>query len=305
MQKKALFLQKEHILKEQREELIFLFREYLPGYQPFFTSSAGEVAPGAAFHLVITAFYPFFPDVMKKIGKPEHLHFTSSGTDSLWDIADGLDLDGVAITNSAGVNAVTISEHVMAGILAFAKNLHRYRDQQAKKEWKRHWHIEVSGQNALIIGLGNVGREVARRCSALGLHVTGCDLISPNDPHVERHVDIGELPEVVPQADYVIICVPLTRDTRGMVNHSLLNRFKKTAVLVNVSRGEVAEEEALIHCLRQHRIKGAVLDVFDQEPLPATHPFWGMDQVILTPHVAGTTQHYMRNMFRILRDKLQ
>ncbi len=304
MRKKALFLQKKHLLATQNEELVSLFREYLPGYEPFFVSSTDEVRSKQFYHLVITSFLDFFPAVMKKIRKPEHLHITGSGTDKLREYEGELDLDGVRITNSAGVNAVTISEHVIAGILTFAKNFHHYRDQQSRKSWKRHWHTEVSGQRAAIIGVGNVGREVARRCSALDLQVTGCDVTVKTHPFVDAMRSISELPEVVSTSDYVVFCVPLSPATRGLVNRKLLKHFKKSAVLINVSRGEVVDEHALIHHLRENRLKGAVLDVFEEEPLPETHPFWELENVIITPHVAGTTQHYMQNMFRILRDML-
>ncbi|MBP3192292.1 D-2-hydroxyacid dehydrogenase [Natronogracilivirga saccharolytica] len=305
MQKKALFLQKKHILEDQQAELTALFREYLPGYQPFFASSAGDVSPGDFYHLVITSFHDFFPEVMKKISKPEHLHFTGSGTDKLDDMSQELDLDGVTITNSAGVNAVTIAEHVIAGILTFAKNLHLYRDQQNNKVWKRRWHTEISGQSVTIVGLGSIGMEVARRCRALGLQVTGCVRTMRIYTGIDSLCTLDELPEVASQSDYVVLCVPLTRQTKGLIDRHILGRFKKTAVLVNVSRGEVVDEQALTDALQHYRIKGAVLDVFHQEPLPEDHPFWQLDNVLLTPHVAGTTQHYMRNLFRILHEKLQ
>ncbi len=304
MQKKALFLQKKHILEDQQAELTALFREYLPGYQPFFASSAGDVSPGDFYHLVITSFHDFFPEVMKKISKPEHLHFTGSGTDKLDDMSQELDLDGVTITNSAGVNAVTIAEHVIAGILTFAKNLHLYRDQQKNKIWKRRWHTEISGQTVLIIGLGRIGTEVARRCASLGMHVTGCVRTLRKHEHVDALIEITKLPDVLPDIDYVVLSLPLIKDTVRLISHDVLKVCKKSAVLINVSRGEVINEQALIHSLQNNMLKGAALDVFQKEPLPATHPFWKMENVVLTPHVAGTTPKYMRNMFRILQDKL-
>ena len=304
MHKKALFLQKKQLLDAQLDDLNLLFRQFLPDYEPWFATSATDVDSELKYHLVITSFFDFFPDVMKKIRKPEHLHFTGSGTDKLREFAHDLDLEGVRITSSAGVNAVTIAEHVLGGILTFAKNMHLYRDQQSRKVWKRYWHTEVYGQSAAIIGMGYIGREVARRCSAMGMHVTGCVRTDRHIPGVDEVRLIRDLSGVVSVCDYVVMCVPLTQETFRMMDRERFSCFKENAVFVNVSRGEVVDEKALTDLLRENRIKGAVLDVFDKEPLPEDHPFWELDNVLLTPHVAGTTQYYMQNMFRIIRKKL-
>lgn len=281
-----------------------LFTEFLPDYEPTFAGSAEDVEKDANFDLVITSFLPFFPDVMQKIAKPAHLHFTSSGTDKLHDYEGQFDLDGVRITSSAGVNAVSIAEHITGVMLSFARNLHLYRDQQNKREWKRYWHQELSGRKVCIVGMGHIGKETAVRCKAMGLQVTACVRSLRSFPGVDEVIETITLKDRIGEFDYVVLSLPLTPDTVSLIDDAMLTRMNPESVLINVSRGEIVDEKALISHLKTRSIKGAALDVFETEPLPEDHPLWDMSNVILTPHVAGTTQKYMRNMFGILRGKL-
>ena len=277
-----------------------LFSEFLPAYKPTFAGSADEIEKGARFDLVITSFLPFFPDVMQKISKPAQLHFTSSGTDKLSEYDGQIDLEGVKITSSAGVNAVSIAEHIIGVMLSFAKNLHLYRDQQNNREWKRYWHQELSGLKVCIVGMGHIGRETAVRCRAMGLKVTACVRSKRTVPDANEVIETITLKDRIHEFDYVILSLPLSPDTHSLIDDAMLTRMNPESVLINVSRGEIVDEEALVRHLKSGSIKGAALDVFETEPLPEDHLLWGFENVILTPHVAGTTQRYMRNMFEIL-----
>jgi phosphoglycerate dehydrogenase-like enzyme len=302
--KKALFLQKPELIDKQKSEIFALSSEFLPEYKLKLIGSSSKVFEGDYYDLVITSFLDFLPDVLKKIKKTPHIHFTSSGIDKLDDFLNSIDLEGVKITNSAGVNSISIAEHVIAGILMFAKNLHIYRDQQKESLWKRYWHNEIAGQKVCIIGLGNIGKQVASRCNALKMNVTGCDTNLLKEDNCNEIISPDQLVNKLSVFDYVVLCLPLNQNTEKFFNSSLLECMNDASILLNVSRGEIIDEDALLESLTMKKIKGAVLDVFNDEPLASNHAFWKMENVILTPHVAGTTQHYMRNMFRVLGERL-
>ncbi|AXJ01733.1 Phosphoglycerate dehydrogenase [Cyclonatronum proteinivorum] len=304
MSENALFLQKPELLPAQLPQLKALFGEFLPQYTPFFAGRAAEVPTEVHFSLLISPYLPLLPEVMRRIPKPAQLHFTSSGTDFLPQLREEADLDGIRITASAGVNAVSIAEHALGCMLTFAKNLHLYRDQQQQRLWKRYWHQEIRGQHVCIIGMGHIGRALAERCRAMGMQVTGCVRSPREEPLTDQLILFEALETALPAFDYVVLSLPLTQHTRGFFGQALLTQMKPESVLINVARGALLDEEALTETLQQKKIKGAALDVFSEEPLPDTHPFWALSNLLLTPHVAGTTQHYMRNMFEILARQL-
>lgn len=290
---------------DQLPELEGLFEAFLPEYRPFYAGKPEDVAVGASFDLIITSFLPFLPEVLARVKKPGHLHFTGSGTDRLPELAALADLSGVRITASPGVNAVSIAEHAAACILSLAKNLHLYRDQQQQGIWKRYWHQEVRGQQLCIIGMGEIGRAVAKRCRALEMRVTGCVRRLKACPEADELILTAQLPEALPTFDYIILCLPLNAETRGFFGQDFIARMKPGSVLINVARGGLLDETALLAALQQGQLKGAALDVFEEEPLRPEHPFWKTPNLLLTPHVAGTTQHYLRNMFEILARQLK
>lgn len=302
---KALFLQKPELLEDQLPELEGLFGAYLPQFEPHFAGSPEDVPAGACFELIVTSFLPFLPEVLARVQKPAHLHFTSSGMDRLSELAQQADLGGVRITSSAGVNAVSIAEHVAGCILTFAKNLHLYRDQQRQGVWKRYWHQEIRGERVCVIGMGEIGRAVAKRCRALEMRVTGCVRNLRHCPEADDLILTQNLTAELHRFSYVVLCLPLTPETKGFFGEDCFRRMKPESVLINVARGGLADEAALLRALTDQRIKGAALDVFEDEPLPQHHPFWETENLLLTPHVAGTTQHYLRNMFEILANHLK
>lgn len=307
MPRNALFLQKPELLAQQQQVLVQLFQEFLPQYVPHFAGCAEEVAAEGDFPLIITSFLPFLPAVLQKVRKPEQLHFTGSGTDLLPQLQAQADLQGVRITASAGVNAVSIAEHVLGTMLIFAKNFHLYRDQQAQGIWKRYWHQEIRGQQVCILGMGHIGQEVAKRCRMLGMQVTGCVRTFRACSDTHRLISFADLPAYLPEFDYVVLALPLSSETEGLFGPSFLNKMKAGSVLINVARGRLIDQAALLQILQSGKgpLKGAALDVFEDEPLPQNHPFWEVPNLLITPHVAGTTQHYLRNMFEILAQQTQ
>lgn len=291
----ALFLQKPDVLDRQRMLLEELFDRYLPGTARYFAGKPEEIPSGQAFDLVITPQLDWLPQALRRIPKPDRLHLTSSGRDIL--DAMKLDLNGIAVTTSSGVNATAIAEYVIGGILMHAKQFHLFRDRQHRRSWQRSWLSELSGTRLGIVGLGNVGTRVVSRAVPFGFAIRACDIQKHDMEGVEEVYDVADVGELTAWCDILVLSVPLTPQTHGIIDAGILGRMRPGSMLINVSRGPVVDESALVRALRSGIPTGAVLDVFEEEPLPPEHPFWTMPQVIITPHVAGTTQHYMDNMF--------
>jgi phosphoglycerate dehydrogenase-like enzyme len=197
------------------------------------------------------------------------------------------DAGRVAITTSSGVHAGPLAEFAILGLLAFAKDLPRHqRDQRA-----RHWPDgqtpvgELRGQTLLLVGVGAIGTETARLASAFGMHVLAVKRsLEGVVPHVDELHPVSDLRALVGRADAIVITLPGTDATRGLLDAETLAAVKPGAVLVNVGRGAVLDEAALIERLQDGTLKGAALDVFTEEPLPDDSPLWGLENVIVTPH---------------------
>lgn len=231
-----------------------------------------------------------------------------AGADWLMRTPEAREKDFV-LTNASGVHAIPISEHIFSLIFAFARGIHRAVRAQVKHDWpgsRRHQATEVAGSTMVLIGVGAIGERTAQMGAALGMRVLGIrrDPKVPA-PGVEAMYSLGQLPTLLPEADYLVITAPLTEETKGMIGEAQLRAMKPTAVIVNIGRGGTIDEEALIRALREGWIGGAGLDVFAVEPLPQDSPLWDMDNVIVTPHHAGSTPHYNARAMDIFLDNLK
>lgn len=221
----------------------------------------------------------------------------------------GLDELKAEYTTAAGVHARPLAEFVMWGMLAFAKNYPLARTQQREHRWQRFHNDDLSQATLAVVGLGGVGREVARLASALGARVVGSkrtvEGIDAADLGVDELFPMTALHEMLGHADYVCLIAPHTAETEGMIDAAAFAAMKPSSVLINIGRGALVEEAALLHALREGQIQGAVLDVAPQEPLPPEHPLWDMDNVILFPHSASTSRHENRRLTDLFVDNLQ
>lgn len=213
------------------------------------------------------------------------IHVASAGVEPL--LFPELRAAPVTLTNSRGVFDVAIAEFVLGAMLAFAKDLPTSLRLQAAHRWQHRETLRLAGSRVLVIGAGSIGRAVARLAHACGCAVTGVARAARNDPDFEEVVGFGELPTVLPAADYLVVAAPLTEQTRGMLGESAFARVRPGAVLVNVGRGPIVDERALLRALDDGRLRGAALDVFGAEPLPADHPFWDRPDVLVSAHMAG------------------
>jgi phosphoglycerate dehydrogenase-like enzyme len=219
------------------------------------------------------------------------------------------------VTNGAGIAADAIAEHVIATILALCRNLHVGLRLQAQRRWDRPAMMggtglpvrEFSGSRVAVLGLGPIGRAVASRAVALGATVRGLRRHGPEvtpSPPFEAVLGPGQLGDLLAWADFVVLAVPHTPETDGLMDAAALARMRPEACLVNVARGSVVDETALIEALRRRAIAGAALDVFVDEPLPPESPFWELDSVLVTPHIAGATPHYFNRSLELFMDNL-
>ncbi|MBI4640464.1 MAG: D-2-hydroxyacid dehydrogenase [Candidatus Tectomicrobia bacterium] len=197
----------------------------------------------------------------------------------------------IIVTNQREIYNDHIGAHIMAFVLAFARGFHRYIPQQLKRQWEPYGVesiIHLPEATALIIGVGGIGGEAARFCAAFGMTVLGVDPRRPSaPPGVQELHRPDKLHDLLPRADFVIMTVPDTPQTRGMMASREFKLMKKTAYLINIGRGACVILDDLVEAIRSGQIAGAGLDVFQVEPLPQDHPLWTMPGVLLTPHVAG------------------
>lgn len=219
---------------------------------------------------------------------------------------------GVVLTNSAGVYAEPMAETVIAMILHFARGLHMAVRAQAERRWAEDRFEgadspvrEVAGGTVGIVGFGGIGRAVASRALALGARVVALKR-SPADapPGVSLRTGEDALPGLLAESDYLVLSVPGTAATRGMIGAAQLDMMKPGAVLVNVGRGGVVDEGALAERLRDGRLGGAALDVFEHEPLSPDSPLWDLPNVLLTPHVSGVSRGYWRREMDLIVENI-
>jgi phosphoglycerate dehydrogenase-like enzyme len=208
----------------------------------------------------------------------------------------------VPMTNARGVFKRSLGEFVIASVLFFAKDLRRMVRNQEAGLWEQFDVEEIHGRTMGIVGYGEIGRAAAERGHALGMKIVALRRrpeLSSNDPIVDKFYSIEQRAEMMAVSDYVVAAAPLTEETRGLIGEKELGAMKSSAVIINVGRGPVISEPPLIRVLEEKRIRGAALDVFDEEPLPEGHPFWKMENVLLSPHCADHTSTWLEEAMEL------
>jgi phosphoglycerate dehydrogenase-like enzyme len=248
-------------------------------------------------------------DLIARAGRLRWVHGTSAGAGELVRAAglSAADLQRVTFTSSVGVHATQLAEWAMLGLLAFTKDLPRLQKDKAARRWEHYAVRELAGQRLLVVGLGHIGREVARCARALGMHVTGVRR-TPREGDldwVDRTASTAELADVAPSADAVVLALPATVETRGMFTAELIEALPAHAVLVNVGRGSTIDEPALVAALRERRLTGAALDVAATEPPPPGSPLWDLDNVLLSPHTAALSTKENERIVELFCDNLR
>lgn len=234
------------------------------------------------------------------------VHARPAGLDGL--LCPELVESGAVLTNGRGVFSAPLGEFVIGAALFFAKEFRRMVRSQEAGVWDRFEIEEIAGRTMGIVGYGDIGRAVASRACALGMRVLALRRrpeLSGKDPFVEASLGPERLPELLARSDYVVAAAPLTGETRGMIGDAAFAAMKPGAVLINVGRGPVVDEGALVRALRERRIRGAALDVFETEPLPAGHPLYQLDNVLLSPHCADRTPDWLERAMRLFLENFE
>lgn len=251
-------------------------------------STLSQALPGTDVLLMWDFFSTALKDAYGSADRLEWVHAAAAGVDSL--LFDELVDSPVTVTNARGIFDRPIAEFVLSYILMHAKSSIGSLDDQAAKKWNRRSTRDIAGTKALIVGTGAIGRGIARLLKAVDIDVTGAgSRARSGDADFGEVIDSATLPEHVAGFDWVIDIAPLTEKTERLIGTEAFAAMDDTAVFINVGRGDTVDTDALVTALRDGQIAGAGLDVFDEEPLPADHPLWSMDNVIITPHMSGDT----------------
>lgn len=248
-------------------------------------------------------------ELLDRPGRLRFIQSISAGTDQY--ARDRLRDRGVRLASAQGANERAVAEHGISLILALTRQLHRARDHQAARHWRgmisdrAQREDELEGKTLAIIGLGRIGSRLAGFARAFGMRVIAVKRNADSVPDgIEAVLRPDRLNDALGQADFVALTCPLTPETKGLIGAKQLAAMKRSAFLINLARGRVVEEGALIETLRAGAIAGAGLDCFHDEPLPDSSPFWAMEQVIVTPHSAGETRRYETNVVDLLMENL-
>ena len=292
-----LFLQKAEVLPLQEAAVVEAIGQALPDAEVTVCGGAEDVPQGACFDAVIAPTVPWLPQALSRLERYDWIHFLSAGVEKIWDMP--FSKEGVLLTKSSGVHGSSMSEFARGAMLHFAKSFDQFVEQSRHRMWKRAWLDELDGRTVTILGMGHIGGAIAQRAKAFGMHVIGVQREPRSLPSVDRIVGVELLPEVLPNTQYLIVCLPLTPETEGLVDDVLLAQLPAGAVLVDISRSGVVKESAVVEALECGHLRGAALDVFEQEPLAPESPLWNNTKVLLTPHVSGTNPRYMEKAIEV------
>ena len=242
-------------------------------------------------------------------GRLRWLHSVPAGAEGLLT-PEVVAAEHITLTSSKWPMGPMVAEHALMLMLALARDLPGYAHNQAARRWRipagERPMRDLFGKTVLILGVGGIGGHLARTCRVgLGMRVLGTARTRRDDPHVERYVAPHELPAALGEADFVVLCLALTAETRGIIGAAALVAMKPTAYLVNVARGGLVDEPALVAALQAGRIAGAGLDCTAAEPLPDDSPLWAMPNVIITPHVANGRDSSTEQVIAFMRENIR
>jgi phosphoglycerate dehydrogenase-like enzyme len=280
------------------------------GIRHFQVNSLEELTVRVADADVVSVSMMWRNNLIARAPKLKFIQSISAGLDQY--SREALKAAGIRLASAYGVNTRAVAEHAMSLILAMSRQLHVARDNQVKHHWRGmisdigKREDELGGKTLLIVGLGRIGSHLAGLAKAFGMHVIG----TKRDPgtggdNADDVFSNGRLGEVLPLADFVVLTCPLTPQTENLINAAAFAAMKPSAYLINVARGKVVDEPALLDALKTGRIAGAGLDCTVEEPLPATSPLWDMPNALITPHTAGETRLYEDNVIDLLLENLE
>jgi phosphoglycerate dehydrogenase-like enzyme len=263
-------------------------------------AAVGELA---TTEVIIGHHFHFDEAVLASAPRLRWIQSLTSGTDAILKLRN-LSRE-VIVTNTRGMHGPQVSELVFLQMLALLRDFPRMQRNQAAARWERWPQPLLLGKTVVIVGVGAIAEVLALRCKAFGMTVHGVSGRSGPLAHFDALHDYGRLAYAATLADFLVLLVPLSPATEKLANARLIAAMKPGAYLINVARGGVLDEEALLLALRERRLAGAALDVYRTTPLPAEHPLWREPRVVLTPHIGGMSDIYFEQAYPVVRDNLR
>jgi phosphoglycerate dehydrogenase-like enzyme len=245
---------------------------------------------------------PALAEAWSSASRLRWVHTASAGVDNV--LTPAVAASAVTVTNSRGVFDSAIAEYVLGLVLAFAKDLAGTWERQNRHVWEHRETERVAGTTAVVVGVGPIGRAIARLLRALDMRVLAVGRTARDDPDFGAVMASTDLVRLLPEADYVVLAAPLTEQTRGIVGTAELSAMRPDARLINVGRGELVVEAELVDALRAGRIRGAALDVFEREPLPPGSPLWTLPGVLVSPHMSADAVGWREQLAALFVDNL-
>ncbi len=242
-------------------------------------------------------------ELLRKASKLQWIHALTTGVDYIVNLPSLR--KEVIVTSTRGIHGPQVSEMAFLLMLALNRDFPEVVRNQDKRSWARWPGKLLWNKKVGILGVGIIGEEIARKCKAFGMEVFGIDIVKRKLDCIDVFYGPEDIVKVAKEVDYFVIVAPYTPQTEKMVDSKVLSAMKSTAFLVNLGRGEIVDEEALVSILKSGKIAGAGLDTYCQEPLPKDHPFWGMKNVVVSPHVAGMSDVYVEQALTVFEENLR
>lgn len=248
--------------------------------------------------------FQFPVEVFDQAKKLRWFQSTGAGVDSMFPLRDRA--DHIMVTNVRGMHGGLIADYVMAGVTMLNWDFRKFLRDQAERKWTVRSVTPLADKTLGVVGLGSIGATIARRAKSAGMTIVGSKLdVSVPVDGVDRLFGSDELKDLLPLCDFVVLAVPATRETLGLIGAAEIARMRRDAFLINIARGSVVVESDLISALQAGTVAGAMLDVFEREPLPQDSPLWDMPNVIVTPHTSGIPTNYMERAFEIVAENIE
>ncbi|MBO8173397.1 MAG: D-2-hydroxyacid dehydrogenase [Bacillaceae bacterium] len=279
--------------------------EAYPDHQFSFFESMEQAEPVLPEAEVLITYGEDLDDmIIEKCNRLKWIQVISAGIDKM--PMQAIEKKGILVTNARGIHRIPMAEYTIGVMLQVARKMNLFYDHQKQGEWDRSIRVEeLYGKTVGILGTGAIGQEIARRAQCFGMKTLGLSRSGKPVDGFDEVVTNDQLYQLLPRCDYVVCIVPLTPETQNWIGEEAFKHMKETAIFINIARGAVVDEPALIQAIENGEIRFAVLDVMSEEPLPASSPLWKMENVILTPHVSGRSPMYIQRALDIFRENLE
>lgn len=290
------------VYHRRADEYLRLIRERLPDLAVIVEDRANALAEQIR-HAEVLLGWQFPLEALHAARKLRWIQLTSAGVEHLLPARE--QLRHVVVTNARGIHAALMADYTLGVMMMLQWNFRRLLHDQEARQWRHQYTEPLAGKTLGVVGVGAIGAEIARRGASFGMTVVGLRRSPAPVEGVSRMFGPDQLLEMLSLCDFVALVVPATVETQRMIGERELRAMKRTAYLINIARGSVLDEPALVRALRDGWIAGAALDVFEHEPLPIDSPLWAMDNVIITPHIAGEPAEYARRVVDIFTENVR